>query len=77
MKKVNWSDVGVYTVAVAIIIMLLFIIKWAKQTGDETRKEWKEVACPSLLSKDKSARDTLITMKYLPVCNQYVLDNLK
>jgi hypothetical protein len=77
MKKVNWSDVGFYIVAVGIILMLLFIIKWAVQTGEETKKEWKEVACPSLLSIGRSSRDTLIIMKVQPLCKDYVLENLK
>jgi hypothetical protein len=39
--------------------------------------ENKTIVCPSLLSKDRSARDTLITMKMIPLCNGYVLDNLQ
>lgn len=37
----------------------------------------KEVVCPSFLSITRSARDTLIVMRNEPLCNSYVLDNLK
>lgn len=76
-KKINWSDVWIYTIAVSIIIAVLFIISRAIQTGNEAKNEWTEVACPSLLSIGRSSRDTLIIMKVEPLCNVYVLDNLK
>ena len=33
--------------------------------------------CPSLFSISRSARDTLIVMKAEPLCNSYILANLK
>lgn len=76
-KKINWKDVGFYTVAVSIIGAILFIMGWAIQSGNKAKDEWKEVACPSLLSIGRTSRDTLIVMKVQPLCNDYVLDNLK
>lgn len=37
----------------------------------------QQVVCPSFLSIARSARDTLIVMRNEPLCNSYVLDNLK
>lgn len=39
--------------------------------------ERQSVVCPSFLSIARSARDTLIVMRNEPLCNRYVLDNLK
>ena len=39
--------------------------------------ERQTVVCPSFLSIARSARDTLIVMRNEPLCNRYVLDNLK
>lgn len=35
------------------------------------------IVCPSFLSIARSARDTLLVMRNDPLCNRYVLDNLK
>jgi hypothetical protein len=35
------------------------------------------VICPSLLSIGRSSRDTLIVMKAEPLCNTFVMENLK
>jgi len=41
------------------------------------QEQRKEVVCPSFLSIARSSRDTLIVMRNEPLCNRYVLDNLK
>jgi hypothetical protein len=35
------------------------------------------VICPSFLSLARSSRDTLIVMHNEPLCNRYVLENLR
>lgn len=39
--------------------------------------ERQVTVCPSFLSIARSARDTLLVMRNDPLCNRYVLDNLK
>jgi hypothetical protein len=68
----------------AVIIGLVGLIWLFLDIGD-TRREKESVAraermavvCPSFLSIARSARDTLIVMRNEPLCNRYVLDNLK
>jgi len=48
-----------------------------KKFSNRTDDARKEAICPSLLSISRSARDTLIVMKAEPLCNSFVLDNLK
>lgn len=66
-----------YVSAVAILVLMakLFVV------ADERKKEYDKTRtasiCPALLSISRSARDTLIVMKAEPLCNNYVLANLK
>jgi hypothetical protein len=48
-----------------------------KEKDEVARAERMAVVCPSFLSIARSARDTLIVMRNEPLCNRYVLDNLK
>lgn len=52
---------------------------WMKYTkwDKANKKVWADANCPALLSIGRSARDTLITMKSLEECNEFVLNNLK
>lgn len=71
------KDVSFYgAVVVAVVVGNLAIKKYNqhKLVADSTRQH---AICPSLLSISRSARDTLIVMKAEPLCNGFVLDNLK
>jgi hypothetical protein len=46
--------------------------KWSEYNVTRTA-----AICPALFSISRSARDTLIVMKAEPLCNNYVLVNLK
>lgn len=57
---------------------VFFIFLWLDIKNSQIRKNaWKEKSCPSLLSIARSSRDTLIVMKFEPICNEYVMDTLK
>lgn len=65
-------------IAATLLIALFVIGLFTSYSAARTRQEqWKQTACPSLLSIGRSSRDTLIVMKTLASCNMYVLDNLK
>ena len=69
-----------YVIAVVAILVVATTIKMAGDVAAETQAQHqarKEVVCPSFLSIARSARDTLIVMRNEPLCNRYVLDNLK
>jgi K+-transporting ATPase c subunit len=77
MKKINWTIVqGTITVLVAIGIITYSAMSLDKHIKLQNAERQK-VACPSLLSIGRSSRDTLIIMKVEPLCNEYVLNNLK
>jgi hypothetical protein len=65
------------------VVAALAVLAWVWLSMEESEKttrkntEWANASCPALLSIGRSSRDTLITMKALPLCNQYVLDNLR
>jgi hypothetical protein len=67
-----------------ILVVALGITWWVMDNSasrDEqlvvAQEQRKEAVCPSFLSIARSARDTLIVMRNEPLCNRYVLDNLK
>lgn len=67
-----------------IIVTLIGLIWFTVDIGDKRRarmvtaqEQRKEAVCPSFLSIARSSRDTLIVMRNEPLCNRYVLDNLK
>ncbi len=62
---------------VAIILLLGKFVEVANTRKIEYDKTRTTSICPALLSISRSARDTLIVMKAEPLCNNYVLANLK
>lgn len=69
-----------YVIAVVIILVGATTVKMLGDIAEEAQAQHqarKEVVCPSFLSIARSARDTLIVMRNEPLCNRYVLDNLK
>lgn len=77
-KITDWFRKNQMVFAIAIIFAA--VIKGAmvlSEYSNTTHTEWKESACPALLSIARSARDTLIVMKSEPSCNQYVMENLR
>ncbi len=66
-----------WSVVVGILALLIFSYrKDAERSAQEDVVRTEEI-CPALLSISRSARDTLIVMKAEPLCNSFVLDNLK
>lgn len=59
--------------AVGITLFML----WKINNDIKSANQYKSVACPSLYSIARSSRDTLIVMKNVDVCNDYMMDNLK
>lgn len=66
-----------YVSALAIIALLAKIAILGNERKIEYDKTRTASICPALLSISRSARDTLIVMKAEPLCNNYVLTNLK
>jgi len=71
--KINWTNVKFWVLIVAIGIFTL----WSVDNNAKFTQTYKSVACPSLFSIARSSRDTLIVMKNVDVCNNYIMDNLK
>jgi hypothetical protein len=73
-------DIKKYARVVYAFIILIALGKLGLM-GYTKRGEYnvvrKDAICPALLSISRSARDTLIVMKAEPLCNDYVLVNLK
>lgn len=63
------------------VFMVMVIVGWLRYIHQRNKviihEEWRQTACPSLLSGDRTFRDTLITMKMLPDCNAYVMETFK
>jgi len=66
---------SVVTIAVFILGFKIGLLRLNQLKQNEITQ--RETICPSLLSISRSARDTLIVMKAEPLCNTFVLDNLK
>jgi hypothetical protein len=68
-------------VRVAYVVVTLVALAKLSHVGYTKRTEYnvvrKDAICPALFSISRSARDTLIVMKSEPLCNDYVLSNLK
>jgi hypothetical protein len=60
-----------------IVVLLGMFVNYRLRRLDEITSTRQSTACPSLLSIGHSSRDTLIIMRSEPLCNQYVMDNLK
>jgi hypothetical protein len=61
-------------VILGLVGKLTLVAMDARAAYNETRKL---AICPSLFSIARSSRDTLIVMKAEPLCDVYMLDNLK
>ena len=66
---------GIKVISLLGIVVLLGM--FVNYRLDELTSTRQATICPSLLSIGRSARDTLIIMRNEPLCNQYVMDNLK
>ena len=62
---------------VVVIVAFLWYTDYLKTIDNKNAVQRQQVVCPSFLSIARSARDTLIVMRNEPLCNSYVLDNLK
>ena len=73
-------DIKKYVRVVYVVVTLGALAKLS-HVGYTKRTEYnavrKDAICPALFSISRSARDTLIVMKSEPLCNDYVLLNLK
>lgn len=60
-------------------ILALLVVSYKKDMERSAQEDIgrTEEICPALLSISRSARDTLIVMKAEPLCDSFVLDNLK
>ncbi len=71
--KIDWSNVKFWTLIAGIVVFTL----WNLNNDIKSAEQYKSVACPSLFSIARSSRDTLIVMKNVDVCNDYMMDNLR
>ena len=71
--KIDWSNVKFWMLIVGIVVFTL----WNLNNDIKSAERYKSVACPSLFSIARSSRDTLIVMKNVDVCNDYMMDNLR
>lgn len=62
---------------VVVFVAFLVYADYLKTINDNDATQRQQVVCPSFLSIARSSRDTLIVMRNEPLCNSYVLDNLK
>lgn len=71
--KIDWSGVRFW---IFVIVTIGFFV-WRTTYNRNNQILYKDVACPSLFSITRSAHDTLIVMKNVDVCNDYMMENLK
>lgn len=76
-KKIDWANKIFIGVFALIVIGAVYGSWWMGESNKQRLAMRKKTVCPSLLSIGRSARDTLIIMKNEPLCNEYILDNLK
>ena len=62
---------------VVAFVALLWYTDYLNTIDNKNAAQRQQVVCPSFLSIARSARDTLIVMRNEPLCNSYVLDNLR
>lgn len=60
-----------------IIVVNHYDVRRTNAASAATDTQRRNAICPALMSISRSARDTLIVMKAEPLCNSFVLDNLK
>lgn len=66
-----------YVFAISVIVLGYKIVTVSIDKFSGRQEVRKDAICPSLLSISRSTRDTLLVMKAEPLCNSFVLDNLK
>lgn len=71
--NVNWANVKFWSLVLSIGIFTW----WSINNNIKSTREYRSVACPSLFSIARSSRDTLIVMKNVDVCVDYIIDNLQ
>jgi hypothetical protein len=71
--KINSANVKFWFLLSGIVLFTA----WSINNDIQTTEAYKRVACPSLLSIARSSRDTLIIMKNVDTCNEYMMENLK
>lgn len=76
MKKFI-SDIAFPSAAILVLIGYLYTDAYFSKKKDAENMVRRDAICPSLLSISRSARDTLLVMKAEPLCNSFVLDNIK
>jgi hypothetical protein len=62
---------------IAIVILGYVVLTSGSEKWNNHQTVKKDAICPSLLSISRSARDTFLVMKAEPLCNTFVLENLK
>jgi hypothetical protein len=77
MKTVNFKTILpiVYTAVVMGLVAKFAVIAYEKRMVHNVNRA--ATICPAYFSITRSSRDTLIVMKAEPLCNNYVLMNLK
>jgi len=64
-------------VSVVVGVTVLYGLYMYDIHTEKKIEERKNTVCPSFLSIARSSRDTLLIMRNDPLCNRYVLENLK
>lgn len=71
--KINLSNFKFWTLLLGIVGFTF----WSINNDIKNSDVYKRVACPLLFSIARSSRDTLIVMKNVDTCNDYMMENLK
>jgi hypothetical protein len=78
VKVANLFKTPAYIFLIGLIFYFIYMIAAeAIDTHEVTQRSQMNAICPALFSITRSARDTLIVMKAEPLCNTYILQNLK
>lgn len=76
MKKII-SDIAFPAAVIILFVGYSYGEAYLNKKKDAENAVRRDAICPSLLSISRSARDTLLVMKAEPLCNSFVLDNIK
>lgn len=77
LEKTYFKKVFNIVLYSTIILLTFLLYRTVVRHIDNRNQARQGVICPALLSIGRSARDTLIIMKAEPLCNGFVLDNLR
>lgn len=76
IERVMWRTINIiFTIACVFLLYKLGVTLYNKKVAADTVR--KNVACPTLLSISRSARDTLLVMRAEPLCDSYVLEHIQ